>query len=113
MIEKWRLHSYDREPTGNWSGKMVNQLPAKIDSENLSTQEADKQYPATLEGTVKWVTGKTGNNDKHQTNYHYQDLSKDLANQEINLQFSSKSLMSFPRTQKSYASYEWERSCCS
>ncbi|CAI9160187.1 unnamed protein product [Rangifer tarandus platyrhynchus] len=31
---------------------MVNQLPAKIDSENLSTQEADKQYPATLEGTV-------------------------------------------------------------
>lgn len=94
-------------------GRYVNQHPAKIDNENLLTQEADKQCPATLEGIVRWVTGKIGNNDKHQTNYHYQDLSKDLANQEINLQFSSKSLMLFPRTQKSYASFEWKRSCCS
>lgn len=34
-------------------GRQVHQLPAKIDSENLLTQEADKQYLATLEGTVK------------------------------------------------------------
>lgn len=34
-------------------GRQVHQLPAKTDSENLLTQEADKQYPATLEGTVK------------------------------------------------------------
>lgn len=34
-------------------GRYVNQHPAKIDNENLLTQEADKQCPATLEGIVR------------------------------------------------------------
>ena len=34
-------------------GRYINQHPAKIDNENLLTQEADKQCPATLEGIVK------------------------------------------------------------